>query len=434
MPSLTIPGNVALQDELIDFMFRRTASGALDLVASLTLWFGKSNATDIEIEERFGVQVAAAIKGDFADWEDTPRGCLALMILTDQFPRNIYRHTIHMYDGDKRARSLVDKHDWVATLKPEECLFVPCLVFTHQEDLGDQKLCLEFYEKVEPLLSSELLVFRTIFAEHLEVVTKCGCFPHRDRYYGRETSDVGKELMANPKLRYDRPLMVKSGQVKFGIEPVKLWKITQLAFDLMERIDALAKGVVKMPDVEVVESYSTAELIEAREIFSMFDIDGNGTFGDDEFKAILSRTGRPDNPARVKKAMACVTGVEGATSLTFEQFACLLRVEVKADWEYRMLRRFEFFDTDGSGEIDMMELKECIQGLDTLATEAEVEDMMLACDKDGKGTLSYEEFKAMVPGLIEHRPSEPISSPTIFKKEVKWPSPTQHKLVRAHWR
>ncbi|KAG9236607.1 hypothetical protein BJ875DRAFT_455929 [Amylocarpus encephaloides] len=356
------------------------------------------------------------------------------MILTDQFPRNIYRHTIHMYDGDNRARTLVDKHDWMQTLAPEECLFIPCLIMTHQENVEDQRYCLAYYEKLEPHLSSELQVFRTIFQEHLEVVTKCGCFPHRDRYYGRQTTDIGRELMANPKLRYDRPLMVKSGQVKFGIEPVKLWKITQLAFDLMERIDALAKGAATLPDISVVKSLSPGELVECREIFSMFDIDGNGTFGAEEFKAILSRTGRPDNPARVKKAMAAVSRVEEATSLTFEQFACLLRVEVKTDWEYRMLRRFEFFDTDGTGEIDMMELKECIQGLDTLATEAEVEDMMKECDKDGNGTLSYEEWKAMVPVLVERRPSQAIASPTVFKKEIKWPSPTQYNLTKAHWR
>lgn len=409
----------ALQNELIQFMFRRREDGDLDMMACLSLWFGKSNETDIEIKQRFGEHVAAALKGGFKEWEETPRGCLALMILVDQFPRNIYRHTVHMYDGDKRARAIVDAgHDWLETLAPEECLFVPCLIMTHQEDIKDQKYCLEFYERLEPRLPSELSVFRLIFLEHLKIISLCDTFPHRDHFYGRQTTAIGKQLMDNPKLRFDLPLMIKNGQVKFGHDPAKLWKITQLAFDLLERIDALAGGDAERPNPSSHTKLSPEEVAVCREIFSIFDADGNGIFGQDEFQAILSQTGRPHNSEQVQSAMECVTGIKGTTCLSFDQFASLLRVQVSTDWEARMHRRFDFFDQDGQGEISIAELKSCIQGLDHLVTGDEIDEMMKACDIDGNGVLSFEEWKAMVPHYVQRRPSHAVASQTVFPTTV----------------
>lgn len=137
--------NTDLQDELINFMFLRRPDAPLDVMACLRLWFGKSTSTDIEIRTRFGEHVELALKGHYEHWRSTPRGCIALMILLDQFPRNMYRHTVDMYAGDKAGRAIVDAgHDWMSVLKPEECLFVPCLIPTHQENVADQQACLRF--------------------------------------------------------------------------------------------------------------------------------------------------------------------------------------------------------------------------------------------------------------------------------------------------
>lgn len=70
-----------LQDELIEFMFRRHPDGSLDVMEYFQLWFGKKPETDIEIEERFSKHVNAALEGAFSSWNVTPRGCLAHMIL-----------------------------------------------------------------------------------------------------------------------------------------------------------------------------------------------------------------------------------------------------------------------------------------------------------------------------------------------------------------
>jgi len=88
-------------------MFLRDDAGKLDVMKCLHLWFGKSNETDIEIRTKFGANVELALQEQYEEWKKTPQGCLALMILVDQFPQNIYRHTIHSFDGDKMARSIV---------------------------------------------------------------------------------------------------------------------------------------------------------------------------------------------------------------------------------------------------------------------------------------------------------------------------------------
>ena len=110
-----------IQNDLIKFMFRRDENGNLDVMGCLGLWFGKSHDTDNEIRSRFGDLVAKGLRGGLNDWKETPRGCLALMILVDQFPRNIYRHTVHSFNGDAAARDIAyHRQDWLNVLSPEQ--------------------------------------------------------------------------------------------------------------------------------------------------------------------------------------------------------------------------------------------------------------------------------------------------------------------------
>lgn len=283
-----------LQEEIINFMFLRRTDGTLDVIACMKLWFGKSNDTDVEIRERFGTHVEAALKGTYNNWVETARGCLALMILIDQFPRNVYRDRVNMFDGDKKARKIVDaKHDWPNVLKPEERIFVPCLILTHQEDVKDQQLCVEEYMKFEALLPSGLHIFRTIFEEHYRIVDLCGCFPHRDHYYGRETTATGRMLMDNPKIRFDLPLIVDDGDIRFGHDAGKLWKATQTSFDFLERIDSFVQDQSRRRSSVISPSWLTPhEVAEYQEAFRKFDKDGSGFLSMDELTDVLKSTGR----------------------------------------------------------------------------------------------------------------------------------------------
>jgi uncharacterized protein (DUF924 family)/Ca2+-binding EF-hand superfamily protein len=387
-----------LQDELIEFMFLRDGGGELDVMGCLGLWFGKSNDTDIEIKTRFGEHVATALQGGYDFWKKTPRGCLALMILVDQFPRNIYRHTVHSFDGDTMARKIVDEsHDWLQLLKPEECIFVPCLIMTHQEDLNSQERGVEFYNSLEDRLPSELHIFRTIFEEHLRIIKLCGTFPHRDHYYGRKTSEVGRMLMENPKVRFDLPLIAENGSMKFGHDPKKLWLATQRAFDALERIEALANETGRRGSEAPASWLTEKEIAECHETFRAFDKDGNGSFDQDELATVLASTGRIYTEEQLQKSMDRISGVEGCKEITFEQFSALFRAKMDMSIEARAERRFQLFDSDGSGEISLEELKKCIQTMDDLVTTAEIEEMLKACDADHNGSVSLDEFMSMMP-------------------------------------
>jgi uncharacterized protein (DUF924 family)/Ca2+-binding EF-hand superfamily protein len=391
-----------LQDEIIQFMFLRDGNGKLDVMKCLGLWFGKSNETDNEIQSRFGQLVAEALNGGFLEWKKSPRGCLALMILVDQFPRNIYRHTARSFDGDRIARRIVDAgHNWLEALEPEECLFVPCLIMTHQESIADQTQGLQFYETLEPHLPSELHIFRTIFEEHLRIISLCGTFPHRDHYFGRTTSDIGRELMENPKLRFDLPLIAKNGIVKFGHDPKKLWQAMQHAFDVLERIDGL--GGKTTVDCGIINDNprTPKEISECHEIFRAFDKDGNGYFDIEELAEVLESTGRTHEQAELQHIMDSITGIENSSRVTFDQFLALLQVKLDTDPTVRLKNRFNFFDIDGSGDISFEELKKCIQSLDSLVTIAEIKEMLEECDTDSNGSVSYAEFLAMVPLIMD---------------------------------
>jgi uncharacterized protein (DUF924 family)/Ca2+-binding EF-hand superfamily protein len=389
-----------LQDELIRFMFLRDDSGNLEVTKCLGLWFGKSNDTDIEINTRFGRHVEAALAGEYDDWKKTPRGCLALMILVDQFPRNIYRHTVQSFAGDKIARTIINApHHWLQVLEPEECIFVPCLIMTHQENIDDQDWGVKFYDNLEPMLPSELHIFRIIFEEHARIISLCGSFPHRDHYYGRETSEAGRMLMENPKVRFDLPLIAENGTMKFGHDPKKLWLATQRAFDALERIEALASETEQRGCEEPASWLSKNEVAECHETFRAFDKDGNGSFDKTELATVLGSTGRVYNQKQLQAAMDRISGVEGSIFITFEQFSALLRVDVNMSLEARARHLFSKFDADGSGAISVGELKQCIQGLDDLVTGAEIEEMLKMCDTDNNGELSFEEFSAILPKL-----------------------------------
>jgi uncharacterized protein (DUF924 family)/Ca2+-binding EF-hand superfamily protein len=390
-----------LQNELIEYMFLRHEDGRLDIAGCLKLWFGKKLETDIEIKNRFGEHVRAALQGGYDSWKTQPRGCLALMILVDQFPRNIYRHTVHSFDGDRMAKSIVDEpHDWLATLAPEECLFVPCLIMTHQENASDQEWGVKFYNSLEPTLPSELHIFRTIFEEHYRIIKLCGTFPHRDHYYGRETSEVGRMLMENPKVRFDLPLIEENGVVKFGHDPKKLWLATQRAFDALDRIENLAADTPLRSVISPTSWLSASEITECHQTFRAFDKDGNGSFDLEELATVLASVGQVHSKERLQLVMDRISGVKGSEFITFEKFSALLRPRMGKAFEDTARRRFNRFDADGSGEISLEELKTCIQSMDDLVTSAEIEQMFEACDIDGNGSISFEEFMTMTAAVL----------------------------------
>ena len=147
-------------------------------------WFNKHDAFDGEITTRFGALWNAAARGQLAGWEQTPEGALALVIVLDQFPRNMFRGLARSYEADPLARAVADRailrgfDRWIRG--PERrFLYLP---FMHSEHLADQERSLALaraYGDDD---------FTKHAAQHADIIRRFGRFPHRNVILGRATT------------------------------------------------------------------------------------------------------------------------------------------------------------------------------------------------------------------------------------------------------
>ncbi len=195
-------------EQILGYMLRPSIQDCLNL------WFGKSEQTDQEIWTLFGAEVALASKGHYDHWAldvDYPRLLVALVILLDQFPRNMYRDTPQMYSCDAHCRALVKRGlriDVSSRLRPVERVFL-CLVLTHSEALDDQHLCMREWDRtmVELAPDDPLNAFHEIFHRHVAVIKRFGRFPHRNRLLQRTNTAAEEEFLGNDAFRFDLPLV-----------------------------------------------------------------------------------------------------------------------------------------------------------------------------------------------------------------------------------
>jgi uncharacterized protein (DUF924 family) len=164
--------------EVLDFWFAHEAD-----------WFRKSDAFDAEIRERF-LQLHESVP---RQWLDDPRGCLARIIVLDQFPRNMFRGTPRAFATDALAlaaarHALQKKFD--LRYSREERIFA-YLPFEHSESLADQELACEL---MQPLGAEQ---YRYAVA-HRDIIARFGRFPHRNAILGRASTPEEVEFLKQP--------------------------------------------------------------------------------------------------------------------------------------------------------------------------------------------------------------------------------------------
>jgi uncharacterized protein (DUF924 family) len=147
-------------------------------------WFAKDEALDLTIRQRFLATHEAAARGELASFEDTAEGALALVILLDQFPRNMFRGSPHAFVTDPlarevAARALTRGFDRTVEEALRQFFYIP---FMHSETLADQDRCVQLFQA---LGKAGLLQYATT---HREVIAQFGRFPHRNRILGRDTT------------------------------------------------------------------------------------------------------------------------------------------------------------------------------------------------------------------------------------------------------
>lgn len=146
-------------------------------------WFAKGDRFDALFRQRFEHGHFMAARRELDHWAETPEGSLALLILLDQFPRNVFRGTGHAFATDPLARHFavqaVDAgQDQVMEPALRPFFYLP---FQHHEDLADQRKALKLIEAI-PGGDDQ-------WAEHhLKIIERFGRFPHRNRALGRETT------------------------------------------------------------------------------------------------------------------------------------------------------------------------------------------------------------------------------------------------------
>ncbi len=184
---------------VLDFWFG--SPDGPDFGMTRPLWFTKSGATDELIRSRFGDTVEAALNGQSGEWDATPRGTLATIIVLDQFTRNIYRETPRSFAGDphalRLASRLVDRgDDRLLALVERWFVYMP---FEHSEFLNDQRESVRLSEQLAQDGLAEPLPWAV---KHFEVIQRFGRFPHRNSILGRESTPEEIEFLKEQGSRF----------------------------------------------------------------------------------------------------------------------------------------------------------------------------------------------------------------------------------------
>jgi uncharacterized protein (DUF924 family) len=147
-------------------------------------WYRKDAAFDHEIAARFLGLHETAAAGRLSDWEATPAGALALLLLLDQFPRNMFRGSARAFATDPLARAVADRaiargFDTGATSADRTFFYLP---FEHSENLADQERSLALSRQAGGGKADR-------YSEiHADIIRRFGRFPHRNAALGRATT------------------------------------------------------------------------------------------------------------------------------------------------------------------------------------------------------------------------------------------------------
>ncbi len=157
-------------------------------------WFEKSDAFDADCRSRFGAAVEAARAGALDDWGETSEGALALVILLDQVPRNIYRGTPASFASDEKALDVAKDAitEGFDTATPSDMRNFFYLPFMHSERLEDQDRGIELYATND--INDGLRWMKM----HRDIIARFGRFPHRNVILGRSSTPQELEFLQQP--------------------------------------------------------------------------------------------------------------------------------------------------------------------------------------------------------------------------------------------
>ncbi|MBO1076734.1 DUF924 family protein [Roseomonas marmotae] len=182
--------------EILEFWFDG------NLGRSRPIWFERNDAFDAAISARFGDLVIPAREGELDDWAADAEGALALLLLLDQFPRNLFRGQSAAFASDPHARAvartavLERRQDLAFGPVPRGFFYLP---FEHGEAMADQNLSVTLFEGLRDDPSARKPGGGIDYAwRHWQVIARFGRFPHRNRVLGRPNTQDEAAYLALP--------------------------------------------------------------------------------------------------------------------------------------------------------------------------------------------------------------------------------------------
>lgn len=190
-------------DRLLQFWLGELDAYGYASDAQRKRWFNSNDETDAAIRQQFGELIAQALRGELAHWADTARGRLALIILLDQFTRNVHRGSAAAFAGDDNALQLCKQglelgHD--TTLQPAEKTFF-YMPLEHSEVLADQILCEQLFLAMSANAPADYQAYAQnnvdFVRQHKHIIEQFGRFPHRNAALGRDSSAAELAYLKN---------------------------------------------------------------------------------------------------------------------------------------------------------------------------------------------------------------------------------------------
>ena len=184
-------------DDILSFWFARP--GEAEYGERREIWWRSTPDFDAEIGARFAGACERAAAGALERWAEDARGSLALILLFDQFPRNLYRGTPRAFATDARALQLAE--DAIArgfeqemTLLERVFFYTP---FEHSERLEDQRRGVALFQALgdDPLVQESV----RLATRHLEIIERFGRFPHRNAILGRDSTAAEAAFLTEPE-------------------------------------------------------------------------------------------------------------------------------------------------------------------------------------------------------------------------------------------
>ena len=156
--------------------------------------FQKNPEFDALIDKRFGAAIEAALNGELDDWAETQEGALALILLLDQFTRNVYRGTARAFAGDPKALSICALCIEKGYLSHPELAWRQFMLspMMHSEDIRIQRASIPLYEKHT---NREIVDYAN---RHLDIIARFGRFPHRNEWLERPSSEEEEMFLKEP--------------------------------------------------------------------------------------------------------------------------------------------------------------------------------------------------------------------------------------------